>query len=147
MVQAVEGEHLEPAWRARVLATRVARLATVGAGGRPNLVPFCFAFSGRAIVSAVDHKPKRTPDLARLRNIRADPRVEVLFDHYEEDWRRVWWVRARGEARLLEEGREREEALDLLAEKYEQYRQARPGGVVLSIDPRRWTAWSGEEGG
>ena len=146
MVRGVDGEDLEPAWRVRVLDTRVARLATVGGGGRPHVVPFCFAFSGRAIVSAVDDKPKRTLDLARLRNIRADPRVEVVFDHYEDDWRRVWWVRVRGAARLLEEGPEREAALDRLVERYEQYRLNRPRGAVLSIDPEQWTAWSGDEG-
>ena len=31
------------------------------------------------------------------------PRVSVLGDHYEEDWDRLWWVRADGRGRLLTE--------------------------------------------
>jgi hypothetical protein len=37
------------------------------------------------------------------------------------------------------EGRE---ALDLLAERYAQYRRQRPPGPVLAIDVDRWTSWS-----
>ncbi len=34
-----------------------------------------------------------------------------------------------------------EEAIDALAEKYEQYRQARPAGPVIAIAPERWRSW------
>ena len=84
--------------RARGLfgAAEVARLATVAADGAPHLVPVCFALAGDVVYSAVDGKPKRTPDLARLANIAAEPRVALLADHYEEDWTRLWWVRVDG---------------------------------------------------
>ena len=51
--------------RERVAAARVGRLATVGAGGAPHLVPFCFAVEGDVLYSAVDAKPKRTQRLQR----------------------------------------------------------------------------------
>jgi len=129
--------------RGRLASARIGRLATAGPGGLPHLVPFCFAFSADRIVSVVDGKPKRTTELRRLANIRADPRVEVLVDHYEEDWSRIWWIRVKGTAEVLEPGGQREAAIDRLVEKYEQYRSERPRGAVLSILPERWVAWSG----
>jgi len=80
----------------------VARLATVRPDGRPHLVPIVFAVAGDVIVTAVDEvKPKRTRALARLANIAAEPRVSVLADHYDEDWTRLWWVRADGTATVV----------------------------------------------
>ena len=79
----------------------MARLATIGTGGRPHLVPVTFALDGDRIYTVVDAKPKTTANLRRLRNIAADPRVTVLADHYEDDWDRLWWVRADGIAAIL----------------------------------------------
>jgi PPOX class probable F420-dependent enzyme len=67
--------------------------------------------------------------------------VTVLVDHYEEDWRRLWWIRVRGRARVLDDGEERERALSLLAEKYEQYRSQRPDGPVLAVDITEVRDW------
>lgn len=133
--------------RGLVSAARVARLATVAAHGGPRLVPCTFVLSGDAVYSAVDDKPKRTPELARLRDIEADPQVALLVDHYDDDWARLWWVRLRGTGRVLRTGRgqdgaERAQALDLLASKYEQYRERRPDGAVLAVDVEEWRGWS-----
>jgi hypothetical protein len=32
-------------------------------------------------------------------------------------------------------------AIDVLADKYEQYRAARPAGPVIAIEPERWRSW------
>jgi len=116
--------------RRRIADAKVARLATVGAGGKPHVVPITFAVDGDTIYFAVDAKPKRTTDLKRLRNIAANPSVSVLVDHYEDDWARLWWVRVDGTARLLADGAQAVRATDLLAARYPQYRRARPGGPV-----------------
>jgi len=71
--------------------------------------------------------------------------VTVLIDHYDEDWTRLWWVRLRGEARVLDGGEEAADALALLAAKYEQYQQAAPGLPVLAIDIVELRAWRAEE--
>jgi PPOX class probable F420-dependent enzyme len=128
---------------ARLTAARVARLATTDPDGRPHLVPLVFALDGDTLYSAVDRKPKRSTTLRRIENARTRPNVTVLVDHYEEDWRRLWWIRVRGRARVLDEGDERERALTLLARKYEQYRAEPPDGPVLAIDiveVREWSA-------
>jgi PPOX class probable F420-dependent enzyme len=138
--------------RRRFAGVRVARLATVSPGGHPHLVPFTFALDSRAgeadsgpgdrIVSAVDAKPKRSTDLRRLRNIRANPRVAVLADHYEDDWGALWWVRADGQAAILDDPAAMAPALALLAGRYPQYRAQPPGGPVISIRVTRWTGWA-----
>jgi PPOX class probable F420-dependent enzyme len=127
---------------ARLTAARVARLATIDPDGRAHLVPIVFAIDGDTLYSAVDRKPKRSRTLRRIENARARPDVTILVDHYEDDWRRLWWIRLRGRARVLDEGDERERALALLAEKYPQYRDERPDGPVLAVDVTEVRAWS-----
>jgi PPOX class probable F420-dependent enzyme len=127
--------------RQRVGQARVARLATVDAQGQPHIVPICFVLSGDVLYSAVDLKRKRSPRLKRLDNIRANPGVTVLVDHYEDDWSRLWWVRLGGRGRVLEAGEERERALALLTDKYPQYRAQPPSGAVIAITLDDWLEW------
>ena len=123
-------------------AARVARLATTDPDGRPHLVPIVFALDGNTLYSAVDRKPKRSRTLRRIENARARPDVTVVVDHYEEDWQRLWWIRLRGRARVLDDGQEREHALALLTQKYPQYRDAPPDGPVLAVDIDHMRTWS-----
>ena len=132
--------------RQRVRAAPVARLATVTPDGRPHLVPVCFALLAtgdrEVIVSGTDEKPKRSLSLQRLRNLRANPAAALIVDHYEDDWTRVWWVRVDGRGRVLDDGPERDAAIDALREKYVQYEQVGLPGAVLVIDVERWRGWS-----
>lgn len=128
--------------RNRLAVARVARLATVGTDGRPHLVPVTFALDGGYAYIAIDHKPKTTTNLRRLRNIRENPRVALLADHYEDDWSALWWVRADGRARVLETGEDQQNPLNLLVAKYAQYREFRPEGPVIAIEVHRWTGWA-----
>jgi PPOX class probable F420-dependent enzyme len=123
----------------------VARLATVDSDGSPHLVPICFVLSGATVYTAVDRKPKRSTRLRRLENIRANPGVEVLVDHYQEEWSGLWWARLRGRGRIVERGDEHDRALELLATKYPQYRDDPPPGPVLAVDVERWSTWRASE--
>jgi PPOX class probable F420-dependent enzyme len=143
-------------WSDRVIGTRmsedataldrlgsatVARLATVGSTGAPHLIPIAFALLGaRTLVTAVDHKPKRTIALRRLANIEANPQVSVLVDHYESDWERLWWVRADGRARV--EKAAPAGAAEALARRYEQYRARPPRGPFIVVEIQRLSSWS-----
>jgi len=133
--------------RTRLADARVARLATAGSDGQPHLVPVTFAVDGELVYTAVDHKPKTTANLRRLRNIRENPRVALLADYYSEDWDALWWVRVDGRARIIEDEGGMRHQLDVLAERYGQYRQARPAGPVIVIEAERWTGWAGSQGG
>lgn len=118
----------------------VARLGTTGQDGRPHLVPVTFAVVGEEIAIAVDHKPKRTTALRRLRNIGENPRVALLADHYEDDWSRLWWVRVDGLAEVRDAA-ERPDLVDALAAKYAQYRQHRPDRALIAVSAQRWSGW------
>jgi PPOX class probable F420-dependent enzyme len=125
----------------RFASATVARLATVGSTGAPHLVPITFALlDERTLVTAVDHKPKRTTALRRLANIEANPQVSVLADHYEDDWERLWWVRADGRARV--EKAAPTGAAEALARRYEQYRARPPGGPFIVVEIQRFSGWS-----
>lgn len=136
--------------RARFTAARRAVLATVSPAGVPHLVPITFALlPGDVIVTAVDGKPKRTTRLSRLADIQAHPAVGFLVDEYDDqDWSRLWWVRAEGDARLLPPGGgaaprpERAEALAALIERYPQYRGMPPEGTVIRTEVTGWRGWS-----
>jgi PPOX class probable F420-dependent enzyme len=132
--------------RSRFLAAPVARLATADADRRPHVVPITFALLGEAtLVSAVDHKPKRTTALRRLANIATNPRVCVLADHYSDDWSTLWWARADGTARVLDAGEEpelRAAAMSALQRRYPVYRERRPDGALVVILVERWSGWS-----
>ncbi len=119
----------------------MAHLATVDPEGRPHLVPCCFAMDGDVVYSAVDGKPKRSPNLQRLANVRAHPDTTLLVDHYEDDWNELWWVRVRGFGRVVTDAPEGERARALLVAKYPQYRSHPPEGAVLAVEIREWRAW------
>jgi PPOX class probable F420-dependent enzyme len=125
---------------------RVARLATVDEAGSPHVVPVCYATDGRTYYSPLDAKPKRTPPerLQRVRNIRRNPRVALLIDHYDEDWSRLRFVMVRGRAELLEAGAEWQAARALLEAKYPQYAglPLPPEAPVIKIVPEHVVRWS-----
>jgi PPOX class probable F420-dependent enzyme len=131
--------------RARFAAARVARLATADREGRPHLVPVVFAVSGDRVYTVTDAKPKRTIQLRRLANVRENPAVALLVDHYDDtDWSALWWVRADGRGRVLE-GDEPEavSAVELLVALYPQQRAT---GAVLAVDVERWSGWTATSG-
>ncbi len=75
--------------------------------------------------------------------MRANPDVSLLVHAYDEDWTQLWWVRVDGRAEVVEGGAVRDEAIELLAEKYPQYRTNAPPGAVIRIADR----WPGPRGG
>jgi PPOX class probable F420-dependent enzyme len=131
--------------RARFAVARLARLATADGAGRPHLVPVAFAVVEDTIYSAVDAKPKRTRALRRLANVRENPAVAMLVDHWDEDdWAALWWVRADGRGRVIEsEDPEARRAVELLRERYPAQRDA---GEVLAVEVERWSGWAAAAG-
>ncbi|MGW1538710.1 TIGR03668 family PPOX class F420-dependent oxidoreductase [Streptomyces sp. NPDC002309] len=131
--------------RRRFVTASVARLATAGADGTPHLVPVTFAVVDEVLYFAVDDKPKSTRDLRRLRDIRENPSVAVLADHYDEDWSALWWARADGRGEILEDGPESRRAVESLRGKYtrhDQYGNSPPPGPVVAVRVTRWSGWT-----
>jgi PPOX class probable F420-dependent enzyme len=128
------------ACRTRFSQGRVATLATVNAGGGPDLVPVTFAVVHDTVVSAVDHKPKSTRRLQRLTNIERDPAVTLLVHEYSDRWDELWWVRVTGAATVVDEPRA--ELRDALVGKYAPYRGQPPGGPFVVVTIRHWSGWA-----
>jgi PPOX class probable F420-dependent enzyme len=127
--------------RRRVAEARVARVATLDEHGRAHLVPIVFVIDGDTLYSGTDAGPR----VKRLRNLERDPRVTVLVDAYDEDWSKVWWVRARGKGRAIDQGPEWDHAQRLLWGKYPQFGSA-PGdegaGPVMAVEIEEWSGWA-----
>jgi PPOX class probable F420-dependent enzyme len=136
-----------PAFAAELLyQSRVARLGTADRAGQPLVVPVCYVFDGRVCFSALDAKPKRVAatQLRRVRNIAENPRVSLTVDRYDEEWSRLCWVIVEGRADILTDGSERAGAVDLLRDKYAQYRAMgldRETAMVIRISPERTLHW------
>jgi PPOX class probable F420-dependent enzyme len=131
----------------------VARLGTL-AHGAPRLVPIVFAWHAGRIWSPIDAKPKRGADprsLARVGDVRRDPRVCILLDHYDADWSRLWWLRLDGEAEVVSAPSPEADAglaaaAGALRAKYPQYTGVslflgRPTALAVRIvETRGWCA-------
>jgi PPOX class probable F420-dependent enzyme len=137
--------HLDSNELSHVLAVwPVARLATLSSGGRPGLVPIVFVALGDTIYSAIDGKPKSTSELQRLRNVARDPRATLLLDHYDEDWRALWWLRIDVRADVVDAVAVPAVEPALRA-KYHQYRDVavfRDSPRLLRMTIERHVAWS-----
>ena len=136
---------IDPAERRYLESARVGRLATADAEGRPHAVPVCFAFDGTDVVSAIDEKPKSAgpADLRRVRDVRANPAVVLVVDHYTENWDDLGWVQVRGTATVQAPGQETHgDAVRSLRAKYDQYADHALGErPLLRIDPGLVRSW------
>jgi PPOX class probable F420-dependent enzyme len=128
--------------RRRFAASHVARLSTVRPDGGPHVVPIVFALVGDTVFSAVDAKPKRSTALQRIADVRAEPRCALLVDHYEDDWRRLWWVRADGTGAVVDAPPVGHPGIQALVRRFPQYRDEPPSGPLLVVTVQRWTGWA-----
>jgi PPOX class probable F420-dependent enzyme len=129
------------AWANELLEeARVARLGMLDLEGAPRVLPVTFAMAEGRIWSAIDQKPKRAGEPARLRFLRREPRAALTVDRYSDDWDELAWVQVLGRVSILQldDGRV---GLEALSAKYEQYREEPPPGPVLALHPERYLWW------
>jgi PPOX class probable F420-dependent enzyme len=119
---------------------RVARLGFLDEEGAPRVLPVTFAVAEGRIWSAIDQKPKRTAELARVRFLRRDPRAALTVDRYSDDWEKLAWVQVLGRVSIVEVG-DGGAGLEALQAKYEQYRDHMPPGPLLALEPKRYLWW------
>jgi PPOX class probable F420-dependent enzyme len=130
-----------PAWAAELLErTPVGHLGLLDEDGRPRVQPVTFARVGDAIWTAVDAKPKRTAQPARVRRLRANPSAALTVDRYDDDWTRLAWVQVLGDVAVLELAGH-DDVLEALAGRYPAYRTSPPPGPLLRLSPRRVLWW------
>ena len=130
-----------PEWARELLASeRVARLAYLDDGDRPRVLPVTFAVAGDAVWSAIDEKPKRTPEPARVAYLRRRPDAALLVDVYDDDWSRLAWVQLLGRVDVLPVDA-CPDAMAALAAKYEPYARKAPPGPLLRLTVERSLHW------
>jgi PPOX class probable F420-dependent enzyme len=122
-----------------VARERVCRLATVSADGQPHLVPVCHVLvNGKIYLGSGD-------DGAKVRNIKANPRVTVTVDLYSDHWASLKGVMVQGRAKLIERGPAFMRARRKLYEKYPQYAKdaaiSPSDSVVVEVTPTHVFAW------
>ncbi len=123
---------------------RIGHLATADGRAAPHVVPVCFGLEDDTLYITIDRKPKRVSDrpLKRLGNILQNPQAAIVFDHYDEDWRRLAWVMVRGRAEVLTEGPEHGRAQALLQGRYRQLAVMDLRGLpVIAIRIERTASW------
>lgn len=134
------------AWASELLrGARIARLGLLDDEGAPRVLPVTFAVAEGRIWSAIDRKPKRSEEPARLRFLRRDPRAALTVDRYSDDWGELAWVQVLGRVGILEVA-DAGAGLKALREKYEPYRDEVPPGPLLAVQPERYLWWRAADG-
>ena len=136
------------AWANNLLETaRVARLGLLDDEGAPRVLPVTFAVAERRIWSAIDRKPKRSEEPARLRYLRRDARAALMVDRYSDDWEELAWVQVLGRVEILDAGEgDGAAGVEALSAKYEPYREEPPPGPLLALQPERYLWWRAANG-
>ena len=133
----------------------LARLATTNVDGSPHQVPIVFAWLSGCFWAPIDGKPKHNRQPLRVVNALANPAASILIDSYEEDWSRLWWIRAQIEISVVEPTKASTnvqkitaEVVEKLKAKYPQYGSTevlREPATMLSMSPTAWTSWCASE--
>jgi PPOX class probable F420-dependent enzyme len=127
-----------PTWAGPLVAqARVGRLALLDEEDLPRVLPITFAVFEGAVWSAIDQKPKRSAEPARIRRLRRRPEAALVVDQYSDDWSQLAWVELRGRVSVEPLG----PALEALTEKYPQYVESPPPGPLLRLSIERLTTW------
>ena len=119
---------------------RVGHLAFADDENRPRVLPVTYAVAEGAVWSAIDDKPKRAAEPARVRYLRRRPEASLCVDLYDDDWSRLAWVQLGGRVDVLGPG-EGHAGLAALVEKYAPYRERRPPGPLLRLSVERAICW------
>jgi len=130
--------------RSFVEAQRIGHLATADANAVPHVVPVCFGLAQDTLYITIDRKPKRDSGrpLKRLSNIAQNPRAAIVFDRYDEDWRRLAWVMLHGRVDMLADGSEHDAAQALLRARYPQLgAMAIDALPVIALRVERVASW------
>ena len=134
-----------PRWARELIASaRVGRLGLLDEHDLPRVLPITFALWEDAVWSAIDQKPKRAAEPARVRRLRRRPVAALLVDRYDDDWARLAWVELRGTVSVLEIA-QAPAALEALESKFVQYRDEAPPGPLVRLAVENVALWRASE--
>jgi PPOX class probable F420-dependent enzyme len=135
-----------PPWAADLVhSAQVGRLGFLDDRDRPRVLPVTYAVSAGAIWSAIDRKPKKPGQPARVRYLHRNPAAALTIDRYSSDWDRLAWVQILGTV-TVRGVHDEPDALAALAAKYEPYAREPPPGPLLRLEPARILCWAARIG-
>lgn len=121
---------------------RVCRVATVGEGPTPHLVPVCHVVAGGKIYFASGN------DGRKVLNLRANSRIALTVDLYSDAWANLKGVMVQGTATLIDRGARFRKIRALLYRKYPQYPDEaaldESDSVIVEVTPTHVFSWGVE---
>lgn len=118
---------------------RVSRVATVGAGGMPHVVPVCHVLADGKLYFGSGTGGRK------VLNVRANARLALVVDVYSEAWGGLRGALVQGTARLIARGPEFARARRLLYAKYPQYPEEaaldESDSVIVELTPTHVFSW------
>lgn len=122
-----------------IRSQRVARVATVGRDGTPHNVPVCTVAANGRIYFASEGNARK------VRNLRRNPRVALVFDQYSENWKRLAGAMIVGTSTIVDQGAPFRRARQALYRKYRSYPQVSPINegetVIVCVTPTGSFSW------
>lgn len=122
-----------------IRSQRVARLATVGRDGTPHNVPVCTVAASGRIYFATEK------DARKVRNLRKNPHVALVFDRYSENWQRLAGAMIVGTSVVIDQGAAFRRARQALYRKFKSYARVAPiqegDSVIVCVTPTGSFSW------
>ena len=116
------------------------RFASINKDGSPHVVPVCPVFYRKKIYFATD------TGTVKLRNIKQNPKVAAVFDHYTPTWRGLKGMMMQGKAKIIRRGEIFYTIREQLYRKFPPYKKNSPfdigESVIIEITPRRGFSWA-----
>ena len=130
---------LKKAEREFLMFQRVCRVATVGRNGRPHNVPVCPILDRDRIYFG------SAADAVKVKNIRGNPHVALVYDEYTEAWAGLKGILVWGTARVVDAGPAFRRIQRLLYQRYPQYEGyaaiEEKDSAVVEVIPTRTFSW------
>ena len=122
-----------------VTRERVCRVATVGDGVVPHLVPVCHVLAyGKIYFGSGD-------DARKVLNLKANPRIAITVDLYSDHWPSLKGVMVQGTTTLIERGPRFQRVRKQLYAKYPQYpieaAISPSDSVIVEVTPTHVFTW------
>ena len=118
---------------------RVCRVATVGDGVVPHLVPVCHVSAGGKIYFASGD------DGRKVLNLKSNPRIAITVDLYSDHWPSLKGVMVQGTSTVIERGPRFQRVRSELYTKYPQYSKeaaiSPSDSVIVEVTPTHVFAW------
>lgn len=126
---------LPDAVREFVRDSQVCRIATVKRDGVPHIIPVCPVFDGETLYVDI------AQDGVSASGVKANSRVTVLVDEYDDDWNKLRAVILRTRAEPIE-GDRQDAAWSMFREKFPQHASVNWNPrLTLALHIESWTQW------